>query len=137
MQRNKIVEQVKGISLRKNEYIVVGSGLLGALKLRDVEDIDLVVSPEILDRYESKDGWRKEVRYGKTFLLKEPFEMFSELAWEDYQTTRGEAIASARYIDGVPFLNIEETIKFKQALGREKDYQDIKLLKQYHSQSND
>ncbi len=34
-------------------------------------------------------------------------------------------------INGFPFLNIEETIKFKRALGREKDFNDIKLLEAY------
>lgn len=40
-----------------------------------------------------------------------------------------EIISSATLIDGIPFMNLDELIKFKIALGREKDFEDIELIK--------
>lgn len=129
MKKAEIIEKTKMLDLPQGEYVVVGSGLLGVLGLREVNDVDLVVSPDILGKFEKKEDWQKEVKWGKTFLSKKNFDMFSQLAWEKYQTTREEAIMSARHIGGVPFMNVKETIAFKQALGREKDHQDIALLR--------
>lgn len=111
--------------------MVVGGGLLDALEIREVNDIDICVAPEVLKKFKDKNGWRSSERWRKTFLKKKEYDMFSELAWEDCQTTREEAIRTAEYINGVPFLNIQETIKFKKALGRDKDFQDIELLEMY------
>jgi hypothetical protein len=58
-------------------------------------------------------------------------DIIKQLDWEDYPTTVEEAIKSADIIQGFPFLNISETIKFKTALGREKDFRDIEMLKDY------
>jgi len=40
-------------------------------------------------------------------------------------------IKTAFLIDGIPFMNTEELIKFKMAFGREKDFKDIELIKEY------
>lgn len=123
-----IFEAVRSLDLPDGEYVIVGSGILGALGLREINDVDLVVSPKILAEFAEKEGWQSCERWGKTFLEKDDYEMFSQLSWEEYPTTREEAIKTAKYINSVPFLNIEETIKFKKALGRKKDARDIELL---------
>lgn len=40
-------------------------------------------------------------------------------------------IESADLIKGFPFIKLEEFIKFKSELGREKDFDDIKLMEEY------
>jgi len=59
------------------------------------------------------------MRWGKIFLLGNEVEIGTKLDWENYSTTVEEAIKTATIIDGVPFLNLQETIKFKKAIGRE------------------
>lgn len=133
MTGEDLVKKVNSLNLPKGKYVVVGSGILGILGLREVNDIDLVVDPDILYRFLKTGDWRKEEKYGTVFLHKGDITMFSRLSWEDYQTTREEAIETAEYIQGIPFLNIKETIKFKKALNREKDKRDIKILESYKS----
>lgn len=41
-----VIDKVRTLGLPDDEYIVIGSGLLDAWKLRTSSDIDLVVSPE-------------------------------------------------------------------------------------------
>ena len=69
-------------------------------------------------------------KYGKVFLEADDIDIIPRLDWESYLTTTEEAIKTADIINGYPFLNIAETIKFKKALGREKDFKDIKLLEE-------
>lgn len=127
-----IFKTIKELNLPNGEYVVVGSGIMGALGIREINDVDLCVSSKILQTFKEKDGWRSYKKWNKTFLENKGknIDMFSQLAWEGYQTTREKAIETAEHINGVPFLNIEETIKFKEALGREKDMEDIKLLEE-------
>lgn len=40
-------------------------------------------------------------------------------------------IRNAEIIEGVPFIRLSELIKFKMALGRDKDKKDIELIEQY------
>lgn len=49
----------------------------------------------------------------------------------NYKPDTENLIKSAEIISGVPFLTLQELMKFKKALGREKDLQDIKLMKQH------
>ena len=75
--------------------------------------------------------WDEEERYGKIFLKQGAVEINPRLDWERYATTAEEAIASATIIDGVPFINLNELVMFKRALGRAKDLADIVIIEEY------
>jgi hypothetical protein len=129
MTKDQLFSKLKELNFPKGEYVVTGSGILGALGLREVNDVDIAVTPHLLASLQSTGEWTEEIRYNKIFLMKDDVDIASQLSWEDYATTTEEAIQSATMIDGFPFLNLEETIKFKQAMGREKDFHDIELIK--------
>lgn len=126
-----IIIEIKNLGFPIGEYVVVGSGLLAALGLREAGDLDIAVTQKLLQELRDSGEWKEEIRHDKLFLRRGKAEIISSLNWEDYLTTTEDAIKSALIINGVPFLNVEETIKFKNALGREKDFRDIELLKKF------
>lgn len=126
-----IIERIKALKFPTGEYVVVGSSLLHALGLRTANDIDVAVLPTLLKKLKATGKWKEEYRYNKLFLAKDDIDVITQLNWEDYPTTVERAVETALLIDGVPFLNLQETIKFKKALGREKDVKDIELLVAY------
>ena len=126
-----IIEKVRELNFPPGEYVVVGSGSLEALGIRPARDMDIAVLPELFARLQATGAWEKEVRYGKTFLKKEGIDIIPKLSWSDYPTSTEEAIASAMIIDGIYFMNLKELRKFKEALGREKDFADIALIDAY------
>ncbi|OGD65171.1 hypothetical protein A2215_02485 [Candidatus Berkelbacteria bacterium RIFOXYA2_FULL_43_10] len=126
-----IIDKVKKLNLPSGQYIVYGSGILEALGFRESRDVDISVTKKLHQLLRESGEWREEIRYGKIFLKKNGIEINSQLDWDEYQTTTAEAIKTAKNVNGIPFLNIFETIKFKKALGRKKDLSDIKLLEQY------
>ena len=73
--------------------------------------------------------WEEEERYGRIFLKQGAVEINPQLDWGG-ATTAEEVVASATIIDGVPFINLTELLKFKRALGRAKDLPDI-LIEEY------
>lgn len=123
-----IIEKIKVLNFPPDQYVVIGSGTMAALGIREASDIDMSVLPELHKKLRESGEWEEDVRYGKVFLKKDDFEINPGLSWGDYQTTTAEAIQSALIIDGIPFLNLYELKKFKQALGRDKDFADIKLI---------
>jgi hypothetical protein len=126
-----IFEKVKSLNLPLGQYVIVSSGVLDALGIRPARDIDIAVLPELHKRLKESGEWKEDERFGKIFLMKDIFECIPSLEWDKYPTTTEQAIASATIIEGVPFMNIEELIKFKTALGREKDLKDLELIKNY------
>jgi len=126
-----IIKKVKELDFPFGEYVIIGGGILEALGIRDTNDIDVVVTPNLLKKLRESGKYKEEIKWGKLFLLGDKIEIGDKLNWDNYSTEISEAIKTATIIDGVPFLNIEETIKFKTALGREKDFKDIILIEKY------
>lgn len=131
-----IFKKLKELNFPIGEYVVVGSGILAALGIREARDLDIAVSDKLLNDLLNNPIYKKETRYNKLFLITDDVEIITQLNWEDYTTKKEDAIKTAKIINEYPFLNIEETIKFKNALGREKDFNDIKALKAYLKKTN-
>jgi len=126
-----IISKIKSLNFPPDQYVVIGSGILDALGIRPSVDIDIAVLPELHKHLEESGEWKEEIMHNKIFLKKDIFEINPGLSWENYSTTTKEAIDSAQIIDEIPFMNLNELIKFKLALGREKDLKDIETIKKY------
>ena len=127
-----IIEKVQALELPLGQYVVIGSGIMDALGIRAANDMDIAVLPELHEKLRTSGKWQQEVRYGKVFLLKGNADINPELSWSEYPTTTQEAIDSATIIDGIPFMNLQELKKFKTAMGRAKDLDDIELINNYY-----
>jgi hypothetical protein len=129
-----IFQEVKKLNLPMGEYVVVGSGPMAAREIRDFKDIDILVSEKLYDEL-VKNGWEiveVEGVGGKFKVLKKDiFEVNTTLWHGDYKPDNKNLIEQAEIICGVPFLQLKELIKFKTALGREKDLKDIELINNY------
>jgi len=125
-----IFEKLKELDFPFGKYVVVSSGTLDALGIRSASDIDIAVTKDLHEELRKTGTWKETELHGKIFLQKDIFTIIPKLDWEKYSTTTEGAIASAMIIDGFPFMNLEELLKFKIAMGREKDQKDIKLLKE-------
>ncbi len=116
-----IFERVKSLDLPFGQYVIVGSGIMEALGMRKANDIDISVTEELFKKLKDiASEWRKEGVDIKTKLLD-----------GDYPISTEELVGSATVIEGLPFMNLDELIKFKQATAREKDFKDIELIEQY------
>ena len=126
-----LIQKIKELNFPKDQYVVVGSGILDVLGIRTASDIDIAVTKELHQRLRELGNWEENERYDKIFLKKDVYEIIPQLNWEKYNTNTEEAISSALIIEDIPFMNLFELIKFKTALGREKDFMDIKLINEY------
>lgn len=127
-----IIEKIKSLNFKADQYVIIGSGIMDALGIRKAADVDISVTKELFEELRKTGDWEEITKYiDRPFLKRDVFEINQKLDWNDYYTTTEEAIASAQIIEGVPFMNLQELCKFKKTMGREKDFNDIKLIKEY------
>lgn len=130
----EILERVKSLQLPMGTYAVFGSGLLGVYSMRPTKDIDLVVIEELYNKLKN-EGWdERESANGVVCLTLDEFEIFKNWEFDNYHPDVAQLIADADIIDNVPFVRLEEVLKWKKAYGREKDLIDIQLIEHYLAQ---
>lgn len=132
MRRDDYLKAVRQLDLPAQDYIVVGSGVLSALGLREAGDIDLVVSQAVYDEFEAAGAWRgKNYADGTRGLTNGLYEAC--LNWDDrngdpnLQDLKRQEIS----IEGVPFVHLARLRAWKQNMGRPKDLADILLIDRY------
>lgn len=127
-------DDLKRVGLPVGNYLITGSGPLGAKGIRQVNDIDIVVSRKLWDYLESKYGGKIEDGVKKIAIPKTRIEVLGE--GSAYYGSEGDIqsrIEQAEIIDGMPFERLEKVSNIKSQLGRKKDLADIKLIEDYLS----
>ncbi len=114
--------------------MVCGSAILELFGIRNAEDIDLLVSPELFAELESIRGWIRNPKYPTgidSLDQKAGAKQSLDFMKENYNLE--ELLPNAYLHDGIHFMSLEMLMEAKIQLGREKDLQDIKLIAEYLS----
>ena len=126
-----LFEKVKELNLPLGQYCVVGSGPLFAHNLRESNDIDLLITADLYKKLK-ENGWQiKHYQNGNEYLTFDCFEANINFCWKNYQPDPKYQIESAEIIKGIPFLRLDELLKWKREFRREKDLKDIVLIENY------
>jgi hypothetical protein len=137
MTKEEIIAKVKTLNLPKDSYVVFGSCPLAAAGIREAKDIDLLVSKVVLLELK-KSGWQELIKSENDRpLTYGVFEAHDNWDFSTYSPTLEHLLASATFIEGVPFASLEEVRKWKTVSGLPKHETDVKLIDQYladHSQ---
>lgn len=131
MNKEEIVRKVKNLGLPTGSFVVFGSCPMAIAGIRESQDIDLLVTPEILSML-SHNGWKQKVKSpnDKPLVFKD-FEAHDTWNFSSYKPTLDQLLATAVSIEGIPFASLEEVKKWKTASGRPKDLADIKLINEH------
>lgn len=132
-----IIQKVKALNFPNNEYVVVGSGILEAKGIRETNDIDIVVSPDLFEKCKAHSWeqvpWTYE-KIGQIYLRKAEYELYLDVNCKDFNPTLSELLERAEIIEGIPFASLEDTSNFKRAYGKPKHLRDIELIEQYRKE---
>lgn len=136
MTKQDLISKVKTLNLPKDSYVVFGSGPLVALGIREVNDIDLLVSSEIYKQLKSL-GWQRIYKGPKdTPIIHDIFEAHDNWDFSSYSPTLTDLLRDGFDVDGVSFASLEDVRKWKVASNRPKDIADIKLINSYIEKQN-
>lgn len=139
-QELSIFDKARQLNLPLGEYVIVG-GAMEAHGIRKANDIDVVVTPALFNKLIER-GWKvcecdkcEEMRQAgtkKRILKSEGVDILSEYSWYDkYYADTETLIRGAEIIDGIPFVQLDELMKWKKAANREKDKKDLILIEQF------
>lgn len=131
MNQEQILLEIQNLRLPANQYVVVGGAALTARGIRETNDIDLVVTPELFDTLK-KSGWSSKARpNGKPGLYQGCVEAYLDVDSEDYKRSIEELISNAEYIDRILFVDLNTLAGYKASYARPKDIDDLGLIREY------
>ncbi len=130
MHNSAKFEALKKYNLPVDQYAITGSGPLGIRGLREIGDIDIIVTQKLWDELAEKYGVTVTDAVDKIVFAGENIEAFREGSFnleENFQDAPSiaERIAAAEMIDGLPFESLEHVLYYKRKMAREKDLNDV------------
>jgi len=128
-------KELSKLSLDETNSIVINSGILNALGIRESHDIDISVNEEVFEELKSNKNLNLITNeFGRPMLVNDTVDI--SLGWvqnsnlsfiyEDLLKDNCTVV-----IDGVRYLNLETLLEGKKLWGREKDKEDVKLIEEY------
>jgi hypothetical protein len=135
MEPLDVLTEVKKLNFPDGHFMVVGSGILSITGIRPAYDLDIVISKELFEKCK-KDGWEIKpwTRPGPIlheWLKKDNIELMVEMNIDEKVYRLNDLTDEAMIVDGIHFLSLNQLIEFKEAYGRQKDFDDIMLIKKY------
>ena len=125
------LEKLKKLNLPFGQYAIFGSGILVAKDIRNASDVDIIAKQALFNKL-----WEKysECIVNKPFrcLIINGIEIVDN-RWDNdnNQESTDKMIDNAEIIDGLPYVNLQDTILWKTQQNREKDLRDIELINNY------
>lgn len=129
---NNLFNQLMELNLPEGKYAIFGSGPLAVREIRENRDLDLIVTEELFNEYLNNSNWElKRLEDGNEYLKNNNFEIEFYKNWAPGDWDVKKLIKEAEIINGLPFVKLEEVLRWKKIKGREKDLKDIELIKNY------
>ena len=129
-------KRVKELGLPLDQIIIIGSGILDQLGIRQSADIDVATNREALEEIARSDDWAEKLdKNQRQYLVKHDGSVEIWDGWEidgrivEYDELLGYAVE----YDGVKFVNLDFLRRWKNWRGREKDMQDVRLIDEWRA----
>jgi hypothetical protein len=127
---------IRELNLPLGQYAIVSSGPLGIRNLREIGDIDIIVSETLWQSIAARYGIIDKDGVIKVDFPGDIIEAFHEGSFytkpkNPNAPTIAERIDQAEIIDGLPFETLEHVLYYKRKMNREKDIKDITLIENW------
>jgi len=134
----EIKNKLNEIGLNSNNAVVIGSGILSALNLRQNKDIDVVVTEEKYKELSNNNRFYKKQNHGREILTDDLFEIGINWTVVGKNWKFEDLLNNSTIINGVSYNSVEFLLNAKRCWisngeGRQKDIDDVKLMEQYLS----
>jgi hypothetical protein len=127
MTSDDVITELGRLHLPRGEYVVVGGAALAVRGIRDTDDIDLVVTPELFEHL-AGSGWAQQMRpNGKPGIHKSSVEAYFDVDGEDFKRSLSWLLSHAEVLRGHAFVDLETLAGFKSSYARAKDLHDLDL----------
>lgn len=130
-------KRLREMGLCADDSVVIGSGILDALHIRQSGDLDLVVTEAAFERLAQTGQYIKTEKYGRKTLAASDCDIFTY--WDVVAGQKGtfdDLCGRSTIVDGVRFISLEFLLAIKREWAtddppRQKDIDDVDLIEQY------
>ncbi len=131
MKIAELLAELKTLKLPQDKFAITSSGPLGVRNLREINDLDIIVYPEVWRELIKNHPVTKENNFESIYIGN--LQILGKGSWfTDNQFGSIESqIDDADEIDGFKYVQLSTILAIKQLKTREKDIQDVKLIKDY------
>lgn len=131
-----IKSKLDELGLNPDNSVIIGSGILSALDLREGKDIDVVVTEDKYKELADNSRFKKEQNHGREILVDDLFEIGTSWTVVGKTWKFNDLLSHSTIVDGVRYNTIEFLLDVKRRWiadgeGRQKDIDDVKLMEQY------
>lgn len=124
------------LGLNPDNSVVIGSGILQALGIRNSKDIDLVTSQEMFDSLSKSGNFSVTKNHGRNILKDDLFEIGTEWNVLGKSYKFENFLDDSIVIEGVRYITLDFLLKAKKSWinegsARKKDIEDVKLIEKY------
>lgn len=124
------------IGLNSSNSVIIGSGVLSALKLRESADIDVVVNQSEYERLANTGQFSKSHSHGREILTDSLFEIGTSWGVLGEDQAFDDLQGNSTVIDDVRYITIEFLLAVKKSWlndddVRQKDIDDVELIETY------
>lgn len=124
------LKKLKDLNLPKGKFAIFGSGPIGIRGLREIGDLDVIVTEDIFNDFIKRPDFKLDKKKsGNEYLEKDSIEFYKN--WHPGDWDINKLIQEAEIIDDLPFVRLEEVLKWKKLKGRDKDIKDIELIEEF------
>lgn len=131
-------QKLSELSLTKENSVVIGSGILNALQIRESHDIDLIVDLETYNKLKLNPKFTIAQPRGLDVLQYDVYEIGTNWDMTDINKVCSfkEAYENSIVIDEVRYITLDFLLKVKKVWTagknpREKDRKDIEIIEKY------
>ncbi|MEI8223798.1 MAG: hypothetical protein WCG20_01605 [bacterium] len=130
-----IFTTIKNLNFQSNQYIIVGSSPMAAHAIRNVDDIDIVVTPTLFETCKQQ-GWEQipwtySDKLGQVYLRRGSVELYLDVNCGNITPSFEDLLERSEVIDTVRFASLTDILKFKQAYNKPKHLVDVALIQEH------
>jgi len=129
MSNSDLFQKVKKLQLPQGEYALFGSAPLGIRGLKECNDIDIIVTQKLWEELKNKSWKIKIAPHGSEYFEYDEMEFWKD--WRPGEWNIDELIQAAEIIEELSFVGLEQVLKWKKMMAREKDFKDIKRIEEF------
>ena len=131
-------KKIQKLGLNPDNSIVIGSGILEALRLRKSKDIDIVATQEIYGSLKKSGKFTVLENHGREILADDKFEIGTSWTVLGKSYRFQDFIDKSIIVDGVRYITLNFLYKAKKSWirrknARQKDIEDVKLIEAHMS----
>jgi hypothetical protein len=123
---DRLLNELRALALPPGQYAVFGSGPMGVRGLREIRDVDVIVSASLFAELSLRYG-AQEHAHGLNKIQVGNVELLD--GWYPDVGALQTLIDEADWIDGLPFVKLAKVLEWKEKFGRSKDGPDIETIK--------